>query len=235
MGKERRRSPRVRQRAECEIHLGKKVHAATLLDISEGGVAAVCVEELPVGSSGTISFRALGKPVEIKALVWHCRQVRFRGDAAFAYGFMLEDASDAFHGLLPAGDARSSKADAQTGAPSAPAERQAPGAGPRAKVQNASAAAPKEGPRKIPRAAVRAAQTDGPKGKRLAHLRAELDDSLRENRSETQGTSFRVRAKMRTQPRTKTLTLSVSSEAEAREAVEKQLGADWEILEIAAA
>lgn len=231
MGKERRRSTRVRQRVECEIQLGKSAHPATLLDVSEGGLAAVCTEELPVGLAGTISFRVLGRKVEVKALVWHCRQVRFRGDTAFAYGFMLEEASDTFQELLPVRQAGA----AEAAEPSRPVpSKTAPTTGARGD-EKTSSAPPTTAKRPVSKSAVRAAQADGPKGKRLAHLRAELDDSLRENRRETPGTAFRVRAKMRTQPRTKTLTLSVTSEGEARTAVQKQLGPEWEILEISAA
>ncbi len=228
MGKERRRSPRVRQRAECEIELGKKTYPATLLDISEGGLAAVCMEELPVGLAGKISFRVMGKQVDVTALVWHCRQVRFRGQAAYAYGFMLEEASNSFHELLPreAGSvSRSSSSRPVPPTKTAAKNEEAP----------AKEATTRPAERTVSKDAIRAAQADGPKGKRLAHLRSELDDSLRQNRREASGTSFRVRAKMRTQPRTKTLTLSVTSEDEAREAVAKQLGPDWEILEVSAA
>ena len=232
MGQERRRSPRIRQRAECEIELGKKTHGATLLDISEGGLAAVCTEELPVGLAGRITFRVMGKSVEVQALVWHCRQVRFRGEAAHAYGFMLEEASDSFRELLPAetGSASRSASPAAT--------RSSKGEGKTAKGAKAparDAAASERTERKVSKQAIRAAQSDGAKGKRLGHLRAELDDSMRENRREASSGTFRVRAKMRTQPRTKTLTLSVASEDEARAAVAKQLGEEWEILEVNAA
>ncbi len=233
MGQERRRSPRIRQRAECEIELGKKTHGATLLDISEGGLAAVCTEELPVGLAGRITFRVMGKSVEVQALVWHCRQVRFRGEAAHAYGFMLEDASDSFRELLPseAGSASRRKAREVSSSSSQGDAKEAKSAKPPAR----DAAASGRTERKVSKQAIRAAQSDGAKGKRLGHLRAELDDSMRENRREASSGTFRVRAKMRTQPRTKTLTLSVASEDEARAAVAKQLGEEWEILEVNAA
>lgn len=99
MDKDRRRRPRIRQRLGCEIRLDRKVHQATVLDISKGDLVAVCEAELPIGSPTQVSFRALGQDFEVRAMVWHCRDVRFRGTRSFAYGFMVEGSPAGFERL----------------------------------------------------------------------------------------------------------------------------------------
>ena len=211
MDKDRRRSPRIRQRLGCEIRLDRKVHQATVLDISEGGLAAVCEADLPIGSATQVSFRALGQDIEIQAMVWHCRDVRFRGTRSFAYGFMVEGSPAGFERLTRR------RTQPQPATESPRAEGETPAGGP-------SGLHP---PPKDP-------EQDAGR-QRLDYLRAELDHSMKETRNETQGFAFRVRAKLRSKPRTKMLSLSAASEADARAAVIESLGADWEILEISAA
>ncbi len=97
---ERRSSQRIRRRAECTIRRGRESHEGTILDISEGGLAAICELPLEQGSVMTIEFSGLRRPLEVKAVVWHCRAVRYRGVESFAHGFMLDHAPPDYQRLL---------------------------------------------------------------------------------------------------------------------------------------
>ena len=210
MSKERRRSPRIPQRVPCEIRLGRERFSAYLLDLSEGGLGAVGTEELPLGSSAEVSFRALGQSLDVTAMIWHSRQVRFQGKRAWAYGLMIESPSPQYVGMLP----RRAK------------RKNAPATGPAPKPDVPPQRVAPADPGPAPEPAPASAEDDA---------RDALEESLRHSREETQPTSYRVRAKKRDQPRTKTLTLSVASADEARAAVEDRLGDEWEILDVEAA
>ncbi len=98
---ERRKSHRIQRRAQCRILVAKKKHEGMILDLSEGGLAFVCKADLEPATPVRLEFAGLGRSVQVSAVVWHQRRVRFRGGESYGYGCIVEDPGPEYLDLLP--------------------------------------------------------------------------------------------------------------------------------------
>jgi hypothetical protein len=100
---ERRTSPRVSSQFPCAFIAAKKEREGVVIDLSEGGLCLRTQVGLSTGDQLDLRIQARGKTLEVKALVWHSRQVRQRSTNAVFYvvGLMLIDAPEAYFEFLP--------------------------------------------------------------------------------------------------------------------------------------
>lgn len=101
---ERRGSPRIRCRMQCELVRDGKRSQATILDFSEGGLCVQSGLGVDQGTAVTVLMRhPRGHEIAVDALVWHVRQVRGRTGKAGnrVLGLMISKAPDEYFELLP--------------------------------------------------------------------------------------------------------------------------------------
>jgi len=102
-GKERRRSPRIRTRIECEVWIDGTEHQGRVLDVSDGGLSVTAEPEVAQGEPVRVVLRPPDtQPFEVSALAWHCRRMRQpSGKDTHVLGLMLSSAPEAYQELLP--------------------------------------------------------------------------------------------------------------------------------------
>ena len=102
---ERRASTRHKCRLECEIWVGGRKLAATVVDASRGGLGIHVEQPIDQGESLRVVFAPGGKPVEVEVLVWRVRSARRSGDAAprYALGTVLCEPPPEYLELVDAG------------------------------------------------------------------------------------------------------------------------------------
>ncbi len=192
----------------------------TLLDVSEGGMSLASSQDFEQGSLVKVEFAALGRTITTSAVVWHSRPVRYMGSPGFLFGMMIDEACPEYQLLLP----RRGSSDAKSAvAGTIPSLEEAEAEARKRELAGSPSAAPT-----APKVEVETPQSSPATEKAKANFKK----SLEEGHQDTEGQSFRVRAKKRSQPRTKTLSLTADSEGAAREAASEALGADWEVLEV---
>ena len=103
VGKERRRSPRIRTRIECEVWIDGTEHRGRVLDVSDGGLSVTTEPEVGQGEPVRVVLRPPDMTAfEVSALAWHCRKVRQpSGKTMHVLGLMLSSAPEAYQNLLP--------------------------------------------------------------------------------------------------------------------------------------
>jgi len=100
---ERRTSPRVNCHFPCAFIAAKKEREGVVIDLSEGGLCLRTQFGLSTGDQLDLRIQAPGKTLEVKALVWHSRQVRRCSTNAVIYvvGLMLVDVPETYFEFLP--------------------------------------------------------------------------------------------------------------------------------------
>jgi hypothetical protein len=102
---ERRASERHKCRLDCELWVGGRRIAATVVDASRGGLGIHVDQPIDQGESLRVSFAPGGKPIEVEVLVWRVRSARRSGDAAprHALGTVLCEPPPEYLELVDAG------------------------------------------------------------------------------------------------------------------------------------
>lgn len=104
MGAERRRDPRIRCSIPCELRIAGQSVAGKVRNVSAGGLGLVA--EAPQADQGDevgVTLRAPGLgAIEVRALVWHVRNVKgAKGEKpARQFGLVLSDAAPEFAQLV---------------------------------------------------------------------------------------------------------------------------------------
>lgn len=233
---ERRQSPRIRCRLRCTLRRGRRRVRARVLDVSEGGLCVLSPVSLHPKQTLVVQIEVPPRgPVEVEAIAWHVRQVKAgsSGRKAFSIGMILSKAGPGFEILLPGGseasgawaaDALAEKLEDLTGQEAA------------AGLQPSAQDPPEE--MALEEDALSAAELDGVDLDLLSP--AELQDLAQATPSSEPWTPgpddtlklFRIRVKAHAGPRTRTLTLGAVSATEAETLAGRELGDDWQILEV---
>jgi hypothetical protein len=100
---ERRTCPRVKFQFPCAFIAANKECEGVIIDLSEGGLCLRTQVAVSTGDQLNLRIQARGKTLEVKALVWHSRQVRQCSTNAVFYviGLMLVDAPETYFEFLP--------------------------------------------------------------------------------------------------------------------------------------
>jgi hypothetical protein len=107
---ERRTSPRVSSRFPCTFIAAENEREGVVIDLSEGGLCLRTQVGLSTGDQLNLRIQARGKTLEVKALVWHSRQVRQSSTNAVFYvvGLMLVNVPEAYFEFLPGKESKTS-------------------------------------------------------------------------------------------------------------------------------
>lgn len=233
---ERRRSPRIRCRLRCTLRRGRRRVRARVLDVSEGGLCVLSPVPLQPKQTLVVQIDVPPRgPVEVEAIAWHVRQVKTgsSGRKAYSIGMILSKAGPGFETLLPGGSEASG-----AWAADALAEKLGDMAGREGAAGNPSSSQDAPEVTALEEDALSADELDG----------VDLDllsPSELQNLAQAPPSSepwapgpddtlklFRIRVKAHAGPRTRTLTLGAVSASEAEVLAGRELGDDWQILEV---
>ena len=99
MGLERRRDPRIRSSIPCDFRIAGRTLRGKLRDVSASGLSVTAeAPEADQGDAVTVTLRAEGLEIEVRALVWHVRTPsRGAGDKGErVFGLVVSDSAPEF-------------------------------------------------------------------------------------------------------------------------------------------
>jgi hypothetical protein len=104
MGIERRREPRIQCGIPCELRIAGVEVAGKVRNVSASGLGVVAeAPDADQGEDVVVNLRVPGRaPMEVRALVWHVREMRGRASdkSARLFGLVLSDAAPDFARLV---------------------------------------------------------------------------------------------------------------------------------------